>query len=146
MTHETRNDISDERLEAMLAELETEKAPASLTRRLNRIPEEHRSRGWKWPWQWSLAPAPRWAMAPALAALPLFVLAVFLLQDRGPSPSEVEQARHDLAVAFAYMDRVGLRTGAEIQGVLGSELRQTVKQPLVEHLLVNETSRKEETS
>lgn len=146
MMHETRNDITDERLEAMLAELEIEKAPASLTQRLNRIPEEQQRRGWKWPWQWSLAPAPRWAMAPALAALPLFVLAVFLFQDRGPSQSEVEQARHDLAVAFAYMDRVGLRTGAEIQDVLGAELRQTVKQPLVEHLLVNETSRKEETS
>ena len=53
---------------------------------------------------------------------------------------------HDLAVAFAYMDRVGLRTGAEIQGVLGTELRQTVKQPLVEPLLVNVTSRKEESS
>ena len=146
MTNETRNDISDERLEAMLAELEIEKAPASLTARLNRIPEEEQRRGWKWPWQWSLAPAPRWAMAPAFAAVPLIVLAVFLVQDRGPSESEVEQARQDLAVAFAYMDRVGLRTGAEIQGVLGTELRQTVKQPLVEHLLVNESSRKEETS
>ena len=70
MTHETRNDISDERLEAMLAELEIEQAPASLTRRLNRIPEEQSRRGWKWPWQWSLAPAPRWAMAPAFAAVP----------------------------------------------------------------------------
>ena len=62
MTHETRNDISDERLEAMLAELEIEQAPPSLTQRLNRIPEEHRHRGWKWPWQWSLAPATRWAI------------------------------------------------------------------------------------
>ncbi len=146
MTHETRNDINDEQLEALLADLDTEKAPASLTQRLYRIPAEQQRRGWKWPWQWSLAPAPRWAMAPAFAAVPLIVLAVFLFQERGPSASEVEQARQDLAVAFAYMDRVGLRTGAEIQDILGGELRHGVKQPLVEHLLVNESSRKEETS
>ena len=146
MTHETRNDISNERLEAMLAELEIEQAPPSLTQRLNRIPEEQQRRGWKWPWQWSLAPAPRWAMAPAFAAVPLIVLAVFLFQDRGPSPAEVEQARHDLAVAFAYMDRVGLRTGDTIQNVLGSELRHSVKEPLSEHLPFTQQFRKEETT
>ena len=85
-------------------------------------------------------------MAPALAAVPLIVLAVFLVQDRGPSEAEVEQARRDLAVAFAYMDRAGVRTGAEIQNVLGSELRNSVKKPLSEHMPFTEQFRKEETS
>ena len=149
MTDE-RKQISDEQLEAMLAQLEGEQAPASLTRRLHRIPEEQRrpaaKAGWKWPWQWSLNPLPTWAMAPALAAVPLIVLAVVLLQNRGPSPDEVEQARQELAVAFAYMDRVGLRTGAEIQEILGSELRHSVKEPLSEHMPFIESDSQEETS
>lgn len=149
MTDE-RKDIREEQLEAMLAQLEVEKAPDSLTRRLYRIPEEQRrpeaKSGWKWPWQWSLNPMPSWAMAPALAAVPLLVLAVVFMQNRGPSEAEVEQARQDLAVAFAYMDRVGLRTSAEIQDILSSELRHSVKQPLSEHMPFIESHSQEETS
>lgn len=146
MTHDERYDGSDEQLEAMLEQLDIEKAPASLSSRLNRIPEEESNKGWKWPWQWFSNPMPQWVMAPALAAVPLIVLAVFLVQDRGPSEAEVEQARRDLAVAFAYMDRAGVRTGAEIQNVLGSELRNSVKKPLSEHMPFTEQFRKEETS
>ena len=149
MTDE-RKEIRDEQLEAMLAELDVEQAPARLTRRLYRIPQEQRSHGAKpgrtWPWHRLLSPMPSWAMAPALAALPLLVLAVALMQNRGPSAEEVEQARQELAVAFAYMDRVGLRTGAEIKEVLGSELRHGVKQPLSEHLPFIESHSQEETS
>ena len=149
MTDE-RKHISDEQLEAMLAQLEVEKAPASLTRRLHRIPEEQRrpeaKTGWTWPWRWSRNPLPTWAMAPALAAVPLIVLAVVLMQNRGPSPDEVEQARQELAVAFAYMDRVGVRAGAEIQQILGSELRHSVKDPLSEHMPFVEKDSQEETS
>jgi hypothetical protein len=146
MTHDDRPNLTDKQLEAMLAELEIESAPASLTSRLNRIPEEQGSKGWKWPWQWSFNTAPRWAMAPAMAVAAVAVLTVALMQDRGPSAAEVEQARQDLAVAFAYMDRVGVRTGTEIQSILGSELRETVKQPLSEHMPFTEQFRKEETS
>ena len=84
--------------------------------------------------------------APALAAVPLIALAIVLMQDRGPSAAEVQQARQDLAVAFAYMDKVGLRTGAEIQNVLGGELRENVKQPLSEHMPFTQSFRKEETT
>jgi hypothetical protein len=150
MTQDDRRALTDEQLEAMLAELEIEKAPASLTSRLNRIPEQESrkgtSRASEWFARWFGNPAPHWVMAPALAAVPLIVLAVVLMQDRGPSAAEVEQARQDLAVAFAYLDKAGVRTGNEIQDILGSELRHSVKEPLSEHMPFTEQFRKEETS
>jgi len=85
-------------------------------------------------------------MAPAFAAIPLLVLAVVLMQPRQPSPADVEQARQDLAIAFAYLDKVGYRTGSEIQSVLGGELRHSVKGNLSEHIPFTEQSRKEETT
>ena len=146
MTHDEIKALTDEQLDAMLADLDTENAPASLTSRLNRIPEEEGSKGWKWPWQRLSEQQPRWVMAPALAAIAVAVLAGVLMQDRGPSAAEVEQARKDLAVAFAYLDKAGMRTGAEIQEIVGSELRHGVKQPLSEHMPFTEQFRKEETS
>lgn len=147
MTQDRNDDrMTDDRLEALLDRLHVEKAPASLTRRLYRIPAEERraQRGGSWlAW---LRPAPRWVLAPALAAVPLLVVALLLMQAQQPSRAEVEQARHDVAVAFAYLDKVGLRTGREIQDVLGSELRHVVKEPLSEHMPFTESIRKEETS
>jgi len=138
--------MTEERLEALLEQLTIEQAPASLTRRLYRIPAEQgravRSRSWL---DW-LRPVPRWALAPALAAVPLLVVALLLMQSQQPSPDQVEQARHDVALAFAYLDRVGLRAGREIHAVLGTELRHGVKEPLSEHMPFTESIRKEETS
>jgi hypothetical protein len=132
-------------IDAMMEQLTVEKAPASLSRRLKRIPREQRGQENRWSW---LAPGqfPRWAMAPAFAAVPLLVLAVVMLQPRQPSAAEVEQARQDLAVAFAYLDKVGYRTGNEIQTVVGGELRHSVKDNLSKHIPFTEQSRKEETT
>jgi len=150
MTQDDRRTLTDEQLEAMLAELEIEKAPASLSSRLNRIPEEESRKGWagarKWFAQWFDKPAPRWVMAPAMAAVPLIVLAVVMTQDRGPTAAEVEQARQDLAFAFSYLDKAGVKTGNEIQSILGGELRHSVKEPLSEHLPFTEQFRKEDTT
>ena len=150
MTHDELKALTDEQLEAMLGELEVEKAPASLSSRLNRIPEEEGSRGWAGLKRRFSSlfdnPAPRWVMAPAMAAVAVAVLAAVLMQDPGPSAAEVEKARQDLAIAFSYLDRAGVRTGAEIQGILGSELRHSVKQPLSEHMPFTEQFRKEETT
>ena len=131
-------------INAMMEQLTVEKAPASLSRRLQRIPREERRKDNRWSW---LMPGqfPRWAMAPAFAAIPLLVLTVVLMQPRQPSPADVEQARQDLAIAFAYLDKVGYRTGSEIQAVLGGELRHSVKDTLSEHIPFTEQSRKEET-
>jgi len=142
----TRNPGSDAELDALLAQLRIEQAPERLTRRLYRIPQEEgrKARGGTWR-DWFRAP-PRWVLAPAFAAVPLLVITLLLMQPWQPSRSEVEQARHDVAVAFAYLDRAGLRTGREIQSVLGAELRHSVKQPLSEHMPFVESINKEETS
>jgi len=143
MNNENWND--DAQLDALMEQLTVEKAPASLTRRLKAIPREQGRAGSRWSW---LTPPqfPRWAMAPAFAAIPLLVVAVMLMQPRQPSAAEVEQARQDLIVAFTYMDKVGVRTGSEIQTILGSELRRGVKDTLSEHLPFTEQSLKEETT
>ncbi len=85
MTHDDRYERTDEQLEAMLQQLEIEKAPASLSSRLYRIPEEESNKGWKWPWQWFSNPMPQWVMAPALAAVPLIVSG----RLPGPGPGSV---------------------------------------------------------
>ena len=132
-------------INAMMEQLTVEKAPASLSRRLQRIPREERRKDNRWSW---LMPGqfPRWAMAPAFAAVPLLVLAFVLMQPKQPSAADVEQARQDLSIAFAYLDKVGNRTGNEIQSVLGGQLRHSVKGNLSEHIPFTEQSRKEETT
>ncbi len=132
-------------LDDLMGQLTLEKAPASLTRRLKRIPREYGEKANRWSW---LMPGafPRWAMAPAFAAVPLLVLVVVMMQPRQPSQAEIEQARQDVAVAFAYLDKVGYRTGSQIQTVLGGELRSSVKEPLSKHIPFTEQSRKEETT
>jgi hypothetical protein len=131
-------------IDAVMEQLTIEKAPASLSRRLHRIPRDERRKDNRWSWLRS-GQFPRWAMAPAFAAVPLLVLAVVLMQPRQPSPADVEQAQQDLAIAFTYIDKVGYRTGNEIQAVLGRELRHSVKDTLSEHMPFTEQSHKEET-
>lgn len=139
----------DMQIESMMEQLSIEKAPASLSARLNRIPEEEnrkeRLKQRRWSWL-KPGPIPRWVMVPAFAAVPLLVAVVMLMQPRQPSPEEVEQARQQLAVAFAYLDKVGYRTGNEIKTVIGTELRHSVKDPLSEHMPFTEQSLKEETT
>jgi len=133
----------DRQLDALLAGLEIEQAPPSLTRRLYQIPLQEQSReGW---WQ-KLLPrlyAPRWALVPALAAA-ILALGVVLMMPRQPSQEEILQARHDLAVAFGYIDRAGVLTGTEIRSILGEELRLPVKENLSRHIPFTEQFRKEE--
>jgi hypothetical protein len=138
------DEMPESPIDVMMERLAVEKAPASLSRRLKRIPREQGRKEGSWSW---LIPGqfPRWAMAPAFAAVPLLVVAVVLMQPRQPSPADVEQARQDLAVAFTYLDKVGYRTGNEIQTVIGDELRHSVKDKLSKHIPFTEQSRKEET-
>ena len=146
MTKTTRNDAPDEtgldrELAAMLEQLEMERAPARLRRRLRRIPREERQRERPWGWQ-----PPRWALAPAFAVVPLLVIGLVLMQPRQPSEAEIEQARQDLAVAFAYLDKVGYRTGAEIQNVLDREISHGVKDNLSRHIPFTEQAHKENST
>jgi hypothetical protein len=137
--------ILDAHFDHLLNQLEVEKAPASLTRRLKRIPQEERAAKPRWPWLFP-GPLPKWVMAPAFAAVPVVLLVAVMMQPRQPSPAEVEQARQDLAVAFAYINKAGNFTGKQIQTVLGGELRHGVKDTLSEHIPFTEQSLEEETT
>ena len=66
MNHDDRT--LDKQIEAMMEQLTIEKAPASLSLRLNRIPEEEsrKARLKKERWSWlKPGPFPRWALVPA---------------------------------------------------------------------------------
>ena len=137
---------NEEQIEALLASLELEKAPASLTRRLKRIPREEGGRKRSWAWWPAANRTPAWRMVPAFAAVPLVVLAVVLMQEPRHSPADVEKARQDLAMAFAYIDKAGFRTGDEIQTVLGGELRHSVKDTLSKHIPFTAQSLEEDST
>lgn len=135
----------DQQIESLMDRLTVEKAPASLSRRLKRIPREE-SRREKGSWWIFPRQTPRWVMAPAFAVIPLLVAVIFLMQPKQPTAAEIEQARQEVAVAFAYLDKVGYLTGSQIHDVLGGELRRGVKKPLSENIPFTEQSRKEETT
>lgn len=60
--------------------------------------------------------ARRWAWAGAAAALAAIALTVALRTppDRGPSAAELAQARAEVALALAYLDRAGRLAGREV--------------------------------
>jgi len=113
-------------LQQALAALPMERAPASLRRKLRRIPRERRE-----PWLGFLL-QPRWAGGMALLA----VLALLLTQlgPRTPSDEEIAKARQELAVAFAYLDKVGARTELEIESTVGAEMNEAVTDTMVRTL------------
>lgn len=107
-----------------------EQAPPSLRRKLRRIPREQRT----------LRRPQRWVWATAMAMVPLLVIGITLMQPRQPSAAEVEQARQDLAVAFAYIDKVGSRTGGVLHSVLATELESGVTDNISKHIPYTESS------
>jgi anti-sigma factor RsiW len=132
MTDERHPDRDEERLDRLFSQLGVEKAPRSLTRRLHRVPREE---GYEPGWRRLLrtAATPRWVLAPALAAA-LLAVGVVLTLPRQPSEAEVLKARRELALAFHYIDKVGVTTGQEIQSVLGGKLREELRDPVKENL------------
>ncbi len=105
-------------LQQVMDQVNVEQAPQSLTKRLNAIPREHRSKP-----AFSLF-QPRWAMA--LAAIPLMVITVSLMQPDTPSASEIAQARQEMAIAFAYLDKAAVITGREIESTVGHTMANAV--------------------
>lgn len=105
-------------LQQAMEAIHVERAPDSLRKRLRAIPREHRTRP-----VFSLL-QPRWAMA--LAAIPLVVIAVSLMRPATPSASEIAQARQELAIAFAYLDKAKLLTGREIESSVGQTMADAV--------------------
>jgi hypothetical protein len=132
--------------------LQLEKAPASLARRLASIPRELAAKSRR-----RTLGMPRWITAAGLASVALAALLVMLLEPPGQRSSapqqvasgagiEAEQARkarRDLAIAFSYLDKAGLRVSRQIQEVLSEELSAPVKDNLSEHIPYLGQSRKE---
>lgn len=152
MTDERHPDRHEERLDRLFSQLGVEKAPRSLTQRLHRIPREQ---GYEVGWRRLLPPAvlPRWVLAPTLAAAmvaAVVAVGVVLTLPRQPSEAEVLQARQQLALAFHYIDKVGVTAGQEIQSVLGGKLREELRDPVKEnlskHFPFTEQSLKEEST
>jgi len=110
--------IEAQQLQQVMDTIHIEKAPASLRRRLRAIPRQER--GPRWP----ALLKPRWAAA--LAAVPLIVITVSLMQPDKPSAREVAKARHDLAIAFSYLDKAGQFTAREIRSEVGNTLTDAV--------------------
>ena len=105
-------------LQQAMDAVHVERAPDSLRKRLRAIPREQRP-----------APTfklfqPRWAMA--LAAIPLVVISLSLMQPDTPSASEIAKARQELAIAFAYLDKAGTITGREIESTVGHTMANAV--------------------
>lgn len=105
-------------LQQAMESVKVERAPDSLRKRLRVIPAEQR------PKQVFRLFQPRWAMA--LASIPLVIIAVSLMQPDTPSQSELAQARQDMAIAFAYLDRAGVITGREIESTVGQTMANAV--------------------
>ncbi|MEJ2534046.1 MAG: hypothetical protein P8008_00840 [Gammaproteobacteria bacterium] len=98
-------------LQRLMDGLPREQAPASLRRKLRRIPREQRAAGRPVFLQ------PRWAMALAVVPLALALVVMHPTNNR-PSEAELAQARQDLAVALSYLRLASEATGREIRTTL----------------------------
>ena len=103
-------------LQQAMDSVHVERAPASLTKRLHAIPRQQKPK-------FSLL-QPRWVAA--FAVIPLVIIAVSLMRPDTPSASEVAQARQEMAMAFAYLDRAGVITGREIESTVGHTMADAV--------------------
>jgi len=112
-------------LQQAMDAVHVERAPDSLRKRLRAIPRKHRAAPLFKLFQ------PRWAVTLAsrangfrpqllaLAVIPLVIIAVSLMRPDTPSAGEIAQARQELAIAFAYLDKAGVMTGREIESTVG---------------------------
>lgn len=120
-------------LQQMMAGLPQDRAPASLTKRLLAVPAEQKAeeKARRQAAQKAARPQasrnwfkPGWVMA--VAAVPLVVIAMNMMQPKQPSAEEIAQARHDLAIAFAYLDKAGRITGREIENQVGNTMTDAI--------------------
>jgi len=110
--------IEAQQLQQAMDTIRVDKAPARLRKRLRAIPRQERTS--RLPGLWR----PQWAAA--LAAVPLIIIALTLVQPDKPSARDVAKARRDLALAFAYLDRAGHFTAREVRSEVGNTLTDAV--------------------
>jgi anti-sigma factor RsiW len=134
-------------------ELRMEKAPASLSRKLKRIPREQKAAAKS---EWSLG-LPRWALAGAMATVPLLALLLVMNTTINPDATEepqvavetiseeqrLQQTQRDLETAFYYLDKVGFRLGQQINEVLNEEIAAPVKDNFSRYMPFTGQSKKE---
>jgi anti-sigma factor RsiW len=111
-------------LQQALCAIPMERAPASLRRKLRRIPRQQKAlsrSGWLQPgWSW------------AVAAVPLLVLAIYLpVQHIAEQERQLAQARDELALALVYLHRANQRAGVEVQAALQAGLTRPVTEQTV---------------
>lgn len=128
-----RDIIEAYQLQQAMEQLQPEQAPASLRRKLKRIPREHAER--------RVYLQPRWVAA--FAAVPLAVLSLWLAQPQQPSRAEVEQAAAELAIAFAYIEQVSGRTVGRIEHEVGGELNKAVGGSVIKSIPQSESKEKQ---
>jgi len=130
-------------LQKGMDQLALEKAPASLRRKLRRIPHEHKAAPRR-----PLLALPRWVLAGSLASLALIAVVLVLRPPAGQAvtatgpvvkqtageSAQAAQARRELAIAFYYFDKVGSRVGRQIHQELNEELSAPIKENLSKHL------------
>jgi hypothetical protein len=118
----------EEQLQQALRALPPEQAPSRLRRRLRNIPWRQRLR-----WRPGVAgvglqrAGPRWGLALSLALLGGLVF--FQLERR--EAAQVAQARSDIAVALAYLDRASQLAGQHASGAL----RHGLARPVAQHTI-----------
>lgn len=128
-TELARKIVEAYQLQQMMAALPQDRAPASLTKRLLAVPAEQKAARKAGQKAGNATTArswfrPGWVMA--VAAVPLVVIAVNMMQPKQPSPQEIAQARHDLAIAFGYLDKAGRMTGREIENQVGNTMTDAI--------------------
>ena len=111
-------------LQQAMEHVQLEKAPASLTRRLRKIPKQNRP----------VYMQPRWAMA--FAVVPLMVISIAIINSQEPvvtvpavveaDQAKLDEVRRDLAIAFAYIDQVSDKTSNLIESEVGGEMSDAV--------------------
>ena len=138
-------------LQASLDELHVERAPDSLRAKLAAIPTTARKQSARW------FGMPRWVPAGAMAAIPLLVIAMVMMQpdpasgpERTAQPefteAEIRKAREEVMIAFAYLDRIGERTGKHIESELAEELGSSVTENISRYMPYTGNSEQEESS
>lgn len=130
-----RNIVEAYQLQQLMEGIGVERAPASLTKRLKAIPREQNPRP-----VFSLL-QPRWVAA--LAVVPLVVVAISMMQPATPSASEIDKARQDLAIAFAYLDKAGQFTSRGIESQIGNTMSDAIAGSVIRNIKSHNESSKE---
>jgi hypothetical protein len=144
-------------LQKNLDQLSLEKAPVSLSQKLQRIPREQKAAN-----RQSRAGLPRWALAAGLSCV--MIISIVLIMNQPVSGPEIttkqtefvpafdssredaarlELAQQQLETAFFYLDKTGFRASQHINQVLREGLSAPVKDELTKHIPYFGHSRKE---